>query len=79
MWGLPNFSECQTIEITRIWESTEVVYAMVQQLSNNEIAQSLIDDMQDIAKQLVNVINGSEPVFPRDLYLISDIMQSVTS
>ena len=75
-WGFWNVSECQTVEIKSLQKKAEVL------LVSTEIDQTQIiriQDLQDIASQLLDVINVSQLVFPRDLYLIVDIVDDLTS
>ena len=81
-WGSWNVSECQTVEIKRLQKRIKVLRAISQRLVSTEIDRTQIiriQDLQDIASQLLDVIDISQPVFPRDLYLIVDILDDLTS
>lgn len=73
-WGSWNVSECQTAEILRLKERTEEIY---QQSVGGQTP--IIQELQDIASQLVGVIDTPPPVFPSDIFFIADILDDLIS
>ena len=78
MWHNPNVENCSTLEITKIREEVNVIFAAFQNLDNSDHTLTVEPEvLQTITEELVTNTNKSIAILPNDLENVISIVEDI--